>query len=216
MGTRSSIAVVRYLVEKHGCDPAGKDEQGNTPLHLAAAFGNLDIVVYVIEQRKCDPILPGRWGRTPLHNACGKNGNLAVVKYLVKKHGDDVQCRDLRNHTPLDIATNHNCREIIQYLLHLSSLKTAPKLDELMSNVAAAIPEKWKQFGVQLKIPPSTLEDIMFQNEGEGEGEGILSFEQVFKEWERQKTSPYTWETVINVLRTPGIAEYEMAARMLA
>ena len=85
-----------------------------------------------------------------------------------------------------------------------------------MSNVAAAIPEKWKQFGVQLKIPPSTLEDIMFQNEGEGEGEGILSFEQVFKEWERQKTSPYTWETVINVLRTPGIAEYEMAARMLA
>ena len=81
-----------------------------------------------------------------------------------------------------------------------------------MSDVAAAIPEKWKQFGVQLKIPPSTLEDIMFQNAGEG----ILSFEQVFKEWERQKTSPYTWETVINVLRTPGIAEYEMAARMLA
>lgn len=85
-----------------------------------------------------------------------------------------------------------------------------------MNDVAAAIPEKWRLFGVELKIPTTpTLDGIMLRN-AERPGEGILSFEQVFKEWERQKTSPYTWETIINVLRTPEVAEYDMAARMLA
>ena len=83
------LAMVKYLVEKHGCDPLEKDDQGNTPLHVAAWSGSLDILVYLIEERQCNPGCPGRWGKLPLHDVCGKNGNLAMVKYLVEKHGCD-------------------------------------------------------------------------------------------------------------------------------
>ena len=79
--------MVKYLVEKHGCDPSVKDDKGSTPLHVAAFSGSLDILMYLIEERKCSPGCPGQWGRSPLHNACGKNENLAMVKYLVEKHG---------------------------------------------------------------------------------------------------------------------------------
>ena len=74
-------------MEKHGCDPSVKDDKGSTPLHVAAFSGSLDILMYLIEERKCSPGCPGQWGRSPLHNACGKNENLAMVKYLVEKHG---------------------------------------------------------------------------------------------------------------------------------
>ena len=38
--------MAKYLVEKHGCDPSVKDEQGSTPLNVAAMSGSLDILMY--------------------------------------------------------------------------------------------------------------------------------------------------------------------------
>ena len=96
--------------------PSGKDEYGNTPLNVAAMSCSLDIVMYLIKERKCSPGCPGRWGRSPLHNACYKNGNLAMVKYLVEKHGCDLFIQDICGQTPLDLATTFNNKLVIQYL----------------------------------------------------------------------------------------------------
>eukprot|EP00731_Ephydatia_muelleri_P038873 Em0959g1a len=109
--------MVKYLVEKHGCDPSGKDDQGYTPLNVAAFSGSLDILMYLIEERKCSPGCPGRWGRSPLHNACGKNGNLAMVKYLVEKHGCDPSGKDDQGSTPLHVAALSGSLDILMYLL---------------------------------------------------------------------------------------------------
>ena len=108
--------MVKYLVEKHGWDPLGKDDQGNTPLIVAALSGSLDILMYLIEERKCSPGCPGRWGRSPLHSACEQNGNLAIVKYLVEKHGCDLFICDKYGQTPLDLATTWKNEPAIQYL----------------------------------------------------------------------------------------------------
>ena len=54
--------MVKYLVEKHGCDPFGKDDDGDTPLNVAAMSGSLDILMYLIEERKCSPACPGAMG----------------------------------------------------------------------------------------------------------------------------------------------------------
>ena len=111
-----NLAMVKYLVEKHGCDPSGKDDDGDTPLHLAASSGKLDISMYLIEERKCSSGCPGQRGRSPLHYACEGNGNLAMVKYLVEKHGCDLFIQDIYGQTPLDLATTCNNKLVIEYL----------------------------------------------------------------------------------------------------
>ena len=72
--------------------------------------------MYLIEERKCSPECPGRWGRSPLHSACQKNGNLAVVKYLVEKHGCDLHYNDRYGCTPLDLVTTGNNKAVIAYV----------------------------------------------------------------------------------------------------
>ena len=110
-----NLEMVKYLVEKQGCDINMKDVDGNTPLNLAACTGNLDILIYLIEEKKCRPGCPGRWGRSPLHNACQKNGNLEMVKYLVEKQGCDVNQMDQNNITPLDLATTCHNGAVMKY-----------------------------------------------------------------------------------------------------
>ena len=112
-----NLAMVKYLVEKHGCDPAGKDLQGNTPLNVAAFSGSLDILMYLIEERKCSPRCPGQWGRSPLHDACGKNWNLAMVKYLVEKHGCDPTWKDDDGDTSFNVAALSGSLDILIYLI---------------------------------------------------------------------------------------------------
>ena len=109
--------MVKYLVEKQGCDPLGKDDQRNTPLNVAALSGSLDILMYLIEERKCSPGCPGQWGRSPLHHACQENGNLAMVKYLVEKQGCDPLGKDEKGKTPLNVAAFSGSLDILMYLI---------------------------------------------------------------------------------------------------
>ena len=52
-------------MEKHGYDPSGKDDNGDTPLNVAALSGRLDILMCLIDERKCSPGCRGQWGRSP-------------------------------------------------------------------------------------------------------------------------------------------------------
>ena len=50
-----------------------------------------------------------------LHDACAQN-NLAMVNYLVEKHGCDLYIQDIYGQMPLDIATTCNDKLAILYL----------------------------------------------------------------------------------------------------
>ena len=84
------------------------------------------------------------------------------------------------------------------------------QLRDLMNGVAAVIPTKWKYVGIQLKLSTRTLDEIQDQNAGKPES-SKLSFTEVFKQWERLQTSPYTWENMISVLRSPAVGEEHLA-----
>ena len=82
-----------------------------------------------------------------------------------------------------------------------------------MSDVAAAIPAKWRQVGVQLKLLSAALDEI--QNENAGKADMCkLSFEQVFTKWKRLGTSPHTWETMVKVLGSPAVGEVDLAGQL--
>ena len=97
----------------------------------------------------------------------------------------------------------------MMYLLSLD----APKLCDLMNDVAAAIPAKWRQVGVQLKLPSEVLDGIQDQNAGKTDM-CKLSYEQVFSKWAGLGTSPHTWETMVNVLGSPAVGEVYLAGQL--
>ena len=90
-----------------------------------------------------------------------------------------------------------------------------PNLGDLMNDVAAVIPAKWRLVGVQLKLPNGTLDEIQDQNAGRPY-QCILSFEQVFAKWRSLGTSLYTWKTMINALRSPAVGEVTLANELNA
>ena len=87
-------------------------------------------------------------------------------------------------------------------------------LKDLMNDVAAVIPAKWRLLGVQLRLPDGTLDEIQEQNARRPD-ECKYSFEQVFTKWKSLgTTSPYTWETMIEALRSPAVGEEKLANRL--
>ena len=79
-----------------------------------------------------------------------------------------------------------------------------------MNYIASKIPVKWRSVGIQLGLSSSTLDSIQSNNAGKPHA-CLDSFEQVFSAWEKQGPSPYTWDVIINVLRTPAVGEVALA-----
>ena len=79
-----------------------------------------------------------------------------------------------------------------------------------MNDIASKIPAKWRSVGIQLGLPSGTLDSIQSNNAGKPQA-CLDSFEQVFSTWERQGPSPYTWDAIIDVLRTPAVGEIALA-----
>ncbi|KAL5490967.1 hypothetical protein EMCRGX_G016178 [Ephydatia muelleri] len=144
--------------------------------------------MYLIEELKCSPGCRGQWGRSPFHYACGENGNLAIVKYLVEKHGCDPSGKDDNGDTPLNVAALSGRLDILMCLIDERKCSPGcrdmhdhtPNLGDLMNDVAAVIPTKWRLVGVQLKLPNGTLDEIQAQNAGRPD-QCILSFEQLLE-----------------------------------
>ena len=82
-----------------------------------------------------------------------------------------------------------------------------------MNEVAAAIPAKWRQVGVQLNLTNEVLDEIQHQNAAKADM-CKLSFDQVFTKWEKLGTSLHTWKTIVNVLRSPAVGEAILAEQL--
>ena len=86
----------------------------------------------------------------------------------------------------------------------------APELRDLMNKIASVIPAKWRDVGIQLGLSPSTLDNIQSENGSQPHCNRLL-FEKVFTEWDKHRPKPYTWNTIIEVLRTPAVGEATLA-----
>ena len=105
-----------------------KDSLGQTPLHYAAAGGNLKMVKYLYKQQKASALGQHSWlndccgdpssqdidGCTPLHCA-SKNGHVNIVQYLAEL-GCDPTCQNNHGYTPLHYASQYGRMNIIRYL----------------------------------------------------------------------------------------------------
>jgi ankyrin repeat protein len=108
-----NVEKVEELLSK-GADPNVKDEDGNTPLHLAIKANHLQIARLLVE-RGADVNARNKRGKTPLHIAAERSNEEAVA--LLVEKGADVNAKDESMLTPLHVAVDQGSLAIAQLLL---------------------------------------------------------------------------------------------------
>ena len=88
-----------------------------------------------------------------------------------------------------------------------------PETPELLNEVAAVIPAKWRAVGTMLKVPSGMLDAIQAQGHG-APNAGLHCFGYMLEEWRSRRTCPYTWDTLISVLRSTSVGEVALAEKL--
>ena len=132
------LEIVQYLIRVCGANKEEKtqDYYQNTPLHIACKNGHLPIVQYLIEREGANPNeTDAFFGMTCLHMA-SEFGHMHIVKYLVEKIKMNLDPKDKKQRTPLQIACEEENIEIIKYFLQKLNIDSPPS--DFESNIRNA------------------------------------------------------------------------------
>ena len=93
----------------------------------------------------------------------------------------------------------------------LSTVKnaSAPKMSDLANRVAAIIPGKWKSVAIQLQIGMGAIDAVCRDKH-----DSFDRFMSILDMWERSSCPPFTWNTLVNVLKSPSVNEKELAKQL--
>ena len=110
-----SLTCVEALSQSiHANDVNVRDDNGNTPLHLALKHHHLDVVDYLLRSFSCNLTLRNKQGELPLHLACFLNS----ATMILKRYGNDgVNSCTTEGSTPLHIACMAGSIDIAQCLI---------------------------------------------------------------------------------------------------
>ena len=90
-------------------------------------------------------------------------------------------------------------------------LEDKPRLRDLMNEVAAKIPSKWRQFGIELQLSPDELDGFLLASPGDA----LRCFSSVFTLWQKKMSrEPYSWLTVVESLKAPAVGERKLAEEL--
>ena len=107
-GLRACLAI------STGSINARETDQGNTPLHFAAANGSLEKVTLLVEAG-ADLEIKNNIGNTPIIAACYRD-NVEVVQYLLNRGADFLEVND-QDQDCLAIAANFDSLRVARILL---------------------------------------------------------------------------------------------------
>ncbi|KAF4470475.1 ankyrin repeat [Fusarium albosuccineum] len=110
------LAEMERLI-RAGADPEGYGD-GETPLYMAAAFGQLDAVVALVEH-EADPFHRDEQGRTAL-TAAARGGHVSIIR-LLHELGDCLELRVKTGRGPLLEAASKGQTEDVALLLDLGA-----------------------------------------------------------------------------------------------
>jgi ankyrin repeat protein len=109
--------VVEALLDS-GAEIESKDENGQTPLLLAANDGH-ETVVKVLIEANAETESKDKDGQTPLSRAAEK-GHETIVKMLIEAKAD-VKSKDMGSRTPLCWAAMKGCKAVVETLLKVNA-----------------------------------------------------------------------------------------------
>jgi hypothetical protein len=107
------IEIFDYLVEK-GIDINGEDDNEKTPIHVAVRFGNYKFFDLLVDlQSNNDWII--RYGGSLLEQAVLNRDSIFIEKLI--KSGIDVNSKNDRGSTPLEISKRIGAKDLFEFLL---------------------------------------------------------------------------------------------------
>jgi len=117
--TGASVEVLKLLLDAHAC-PNSKDGHGGTPLHYAAAKGEVGLqVVTLLVRKRADANLLDNRGASCLAVA-GFAEAPGVVRFLLSSGASPQSCRTVLHLMPGEPAedpVNRSCRQILEAVL---------------------------------------------------------------------------------------------------
>ena len=103
----------------------------------------------------------------------------------------------------------------------LKPFNRPPQLDQLFSQVACrpGVRYKWREIGLQLNIPNVDEHYVhpryqYFVTLHHQRNRRIGDIMEIFCEWKERGHPPYTWATIIDVLKSPKVDEVELAQEL--
>ena len=109
------IDTIQYLIEEYAVDVNSQGNEGDTPLHIAAMLGHVDVIKCLIEAR-CDPLCKNVYGNTPAHLAA-LNGHLPALKYFIEQMKFDLSITNEEGQMVIHYACCIKNIDIVQYLV---------------------------------------------------------------------------------------------------
>ena len=104
------------LVSQHNADLNARNNQNDSPLHIAARCGHANVVRTFINDFNCNPYDKGFEGRGILHRAC-EYGHIELVEALIIDFGLDLMCVDNDKYTPLHYAALGSHLSVVNMLV---------------------------------------------------------------------------------------------------
>ena len=104
------------------------------------------------------------------------------------------------------------CFSIDLHSKYTAGLDNEPDLSDLLNEIAAEIPSKWRDMGQQLGLDQGVLNGIALISPGDTNH----CYSNVFTIWKNQNSPahPYTWLTVVQALKTRAVGEVRLAAQI--
>ena len=95
-----------------------------------------------------------------------------------------------------------------------AGLDSQPELPDLMNEVAAKIPSKWRDVGLQLGLDHGVLDGIAFISPGDTH----RCYSNVFTRWKNQDSTahPRTWSTIVQALESRAVGEERLADKIMS
>jgi ankyrin repeat protein len=133
-GYTSMLHVVLKKHRRYGMDLIhGNDEDGNTPLHIAADYGHASFVISLIQYGACIDARD-HLGATPLHYACTEKKHTCIKNLVL--WGAKLNAQTNSGRTPLDYCIKEEDEVGAMYLARKgAALDHPPDLNQIMYSV---------------------------------------------------------------------------------
>ena len=153
--TDGDVEAVRSILAAGSVDVSEEsvcDDEGATPLHVAALIGQVDLVAILIEAgARLDAKAHGQFGSEPLHVAAFA-GRVRVVQQLLQARAD-ADGRDDFDRRPLHVASSKGHTAVVQALLSAGALTSALADDGI---TARQLAQRNGHTDIVALLPPDT------------------------------------------------------------